>query len=438
MDEPSPHETSDQYALLRAASRNDLAYVKQLLTISHLPAAEENALERAAEKEHSAIVTALIDNGIKNRPKSALKRAIQQSRFATIYALRAHGISIDYSIWQMAFRKSPEMVAALLTGSLDQTSLAECYNCLRDTVVCTRLDPTFVRLVLIAAKKPLCALAFAGNDEFVAENISLGDALLWATLGKQRAIIQKILASAPAIATGNLPFENIKQALLTAAAIGDQAIIKDLLFHIHIWAQISPENIAETKKLINDALFKATEYNQTETIEQLIHHGAQFGEFNKKNMEDLAAVTNAKTTAILQKHGYDIFAHPEPMRLLQSAVRHGNASMVRTCIARSIDINTPNSISMLGIAARNGHIEVVRELLKNGATDIETSVSWAIEFNQTAVVQEFLASGVLNRAELQEVRQNAEIYLKITEERNEAGYESDPGTPSGHWSPMWR
>lgn len=145
---------------------------------------------------------------------------------------------------------------------------------------------------------------------------------------------------------------------------------------------------AGAKKEITNALYRVASKGEVEIAELLLEHGAQVNAIWHYTVYEagflVGTMVKVDTTSLHQ------------------AVRYGHAEMVRLFLQNNADTTIKDSSGMipLHIAASEGNLGIVKQLLKAKASGIDstmvdgnTPLSLALEANHTAVVKKLIKCG---------------------------------------------
>lgn len=220
----------------------------------------------------------------------------------------------------------------------------------------------------LASKKfgsALASAASAGHEVIVrkllhySDEAALQGALEEATRNGYNIIVQLLLQSSQ-----NL---ECNEAFETAASLGHDLVLEELWKH-----NISLGGTTITKEAVNNALYKATDFEQETTVTLLLHH---YG-------------ADPDATGV-----------PEGNALTASAY-DGTLTILKILLDAGADVNAPTGYP-LQIASSAGHLEVVKLLLNHGASinavnplsENGTALQEACVSRQVDVAKELLAHG---------------------------------------------
>ena len=138
------------------------------------------------------------------------------------------------------------------------------------------------------------------------------------------------------------------------------------------------------------ALSEAIKEGHLDLYHWLLQQGAKRSPLEAVLLGDLVWLEENLDTAIQNKGGIKIYLD-SPLGLVHTAVELGNVAIVQALLQRSPDLSESsfNKKDLLPLAARCGHLDIIRLLLGFGADpnvmDYEglTPLAWAIRENQT-------------------------------------------------------
>ncbi|MBN8441793.1 MAG: ankyrin repeat domain-containing protein [Thauera sp.] len=196
------------------------------------------------------------------------------------------------------------------------------------------------------------------------------------------AIVRSFLAMSAFVLLGTAPaFAGSYEDALSSARLGDTSQLVDLLNK-----GVDPDTVDAQG---NTLLILAAREGQLSTVEALLKHRVKVGARNFVGDSALMLAVLAghdKVAEVLMKAGAPI--NQEGWTPLHYAAFEGRLELLEKLLAAGADVNAvaPNKSSALMLAARNGHVGVVRRLLKLPQVDLDlvndgglTADNWALQ-----------------------------------------------------------
>lgn len=196
------------------------------------------------------------------------------------------------------------------------------------------------------------------------------------------AIVRSFLAMSAFVLLGTAPaFAGSYEDALSSARLGDTSQLVDLLNK-----GVDPDTVDAQG---NTLLILAAREGQLATVEALLKHRVKVGARNFVGDSALMLAVLAghdKVAEVLMKAGAPI--NQEGWTPLHYAAFEGRLELLEKLLAAGADVNAvaPNKSSALMLAARNGHVGVVRRLLKLPQVDLDlvndgglTADNWALQ-----------------------------------------------------------
>ena len=203
-----------------------------------------------------------------------------------------------------------------------------------------------------------------------------------------RPVIRSLLAASAfvLIGTGSAVAGSYEDAL-SSARLGDTSQLVGLLNR-----GIDADTVDAQG---NTLLILAAREGQLATVEALLKHRASVGTRNLAGDTALMLAVlggHDKVVDVLMKAGAPI--NQDGWAPLHYAAFEGRLALLDKLLAAGADVNAlaPNKSSALMLAARNGHIDVVRRLLKLPQTDLDlvndaglTADNWALQSSNSDI-----------------------------------------------------
>ena len=303
-----------------------------------------------------------------------------------------------------------------ILSSLLLTAPCLSYSAPLDYYVQKELNMELVRAVRTKNVKKVQLLLKQGADVNKITWISEHTVLQLAILNGNREIAQTLIESGANINAKNMKGET---ALITAAQRGDinisQLLIvngaklgsrtKDNWTALH-WASVGEDNEKLSRLLLahgahlnvknnegNTPLNLATKEGHTSTVELFLKRGA------KIDKRTLALATGEKGNSQIVQLLLDYGAKLNDTDVLHSAAKNNKRKTVQILLEHGADVRKKNPLweyTALHLAADNGHVEIILDLLKNSRTDINAvSGSGATPLMLSVISQHIKAVQVL-------------------------------------------
>lgn len=203
-----------------------------------------------------------------------------------------------------------------------------------------------------------------------------------------RAVLRTLLVASACILVGVAPARaGSYEDALSSARLGDTSQLVGLLER-----GIDPDTVDAQG---NTLLILAAREGELATVNALLKHRADPGKRNLAGDSALMLAVLAghdKVVDRLMKAGAPV--NQQGWAALHYAAFEGRLALVEKLLAAGADVNAlaPNKSTPLMIAARNGHIDVVRRLLKLPKVDLDlvndaglTADDWALQNSNTDI-----------------------------------------------------